>query len=309
MMIEPYQPGKIPVIFIHGLASSPLAWLDAANELEAQPDLYRRFQFWAFNIRPAAGCWNRRRPCAANCGGEGRIRSATPDPALDDMVIVGHSMGGLMAKLQITDSENILWRHLANGPLDAVRTTPEIRDVLARTFFFDPVPSVKRVVFAGTPFQGSSLASRAFGRVFSNLIHFSGPENDEYRQLMQANRDVFSPYLWRKQPTSIDILEPSSPILAALQEMPVNPSVTMHTIIGTGWPRPLREPSDGVVAVSSASSRARRANCTFRPCTWDCTIAPETIVELIRILRLHAEETQAAGVVDDHRTGTAGVRK
>ena len=214
LMLEPYQPGKIPVIFIHGLASSPLAWLDAANELQAQPDLYRHFQFWAFRY-PTGGA-----VLESAAALRDQLRQARKefdpghqDPALENMVLIGHSMGGLVAKLQVTDSEDILWGHIASQPLDAVQTIPEVREVLLRCFFFDPVPYVKRVVFAGTPFQGSSWASRSVGRVFSKLIHFRGPEELAYRQLMRDNRDIFSPYLWRRRPTSIDMLEPSSPIL------------------------------------------------------------------------------------------------
>ncbi len=309
LMLEPYQPGKVPVIFIHGLASSPLAWLDAANELEAQPDLYRRFQFWVFQY-PTGGALLE--SAAALRHQLGAVRDEFDprhqDPALENMILIGHSMGGLMAKFQITDSEDILWRHLASQPLDAVRATPETRDKLACSFFFDPVPSVKRVVFAGTPFQGSSLASRSVGRVFSKLIHFQGPEEFAYRQLMRANRDIFSPYLWRKRPTSIDILEPRSPILEALQEMPVNPSVTMHTIIGTGAIRVLREPSDGVVTVSSAQHPGAVSELHVPALHTELHNAPQTIVELIRILRLHAEEARAADYAEARRTDNTSVR-
>jgi hypothetical protein len=126
---------------------------------------------------------------------------------------------------------------------------------------------------------------------------------------MRNNRDVFSPYLWRKRPTSIDILEPSSPILDALQEMPVNPAVTMHTIVGTGAMRWLREESDGVVAVSSAQQPGTVSELHVPVLHTELHNAPQSIVELIRILRLHAEETQAAGAVEARRSGGASVRK
>ena len=301
-MIEPFQTGKIPVVFIHGLASSPVAWLDAANELLAQPDLYRRFQFWEFQYPTGGGLLE----SVADLRDQLRaVRDEFDprhcDPALDDMVLIGHSMGGLVAKLQITDSENILWRHVANGPLDAVRTTPDVRDRLTRMFFFDPVPSVKRAVFVGTPFQGSSWASRAFGRVFSKLIHFGSQEEAAYVQLIQNNRDVFNPYLWRKQPTSIDILEPRSPILDALNEMPINPSVTMHTIVGTGGLRLLREPSDGVVTVSSAEQPGAVSELQVPATHTELHHAPETINELIRILRLHVDELRATQQIEARR--------
>jgi hypothetical protein len=32
-MIHPYDPNKVPVLFIHGLISSPISWQDLANDL------------------------------------------------------------------------------------------------------------------------------------------------------------------------------------------------------------------------------------------------------------------------------------
>ena len=54
VMIEPYQPGKIPVVFIHGLGSDPLTWADATNSLRANGDIYRCCQLWYFRY-PTGG--------------------------------------------------------------------------------------------------------------------------------------------------------------------------------------------------------------------------------------------------------------
>ena len=54
VIVEPYQRGKIPVVFIHGLYSDPITWVDMANELRAQPDLYAQYQFWVFRY-PTGG--------------------------------------------------------------------------------------------------------------------------------------------------------------------------------------------------------------------------------------------------------------
>lgn len=295
LMLEPYQPGKIPVLFIHGLASSPMTWFNAVNELAAHRDLYERYQFWAYRyptggaiLESAAALREDLYDVREQFDPEHR------DAALDRMVVVAHSLGGLMTKLQITESGDVLWNHIASQPLDAVRATPEVRETLARTFFFEPVPMIQRVVFAGTPFHGSSWATRSIGRVSSTLVHFAGAEEVEYRRVMRANRDVFEPYLWRKRPTSIDMLEPSSPILTALAELPVNPQVTMHTIIGVGAPRLLREPSDGVVTMSSAEHPNTVSELLVPALHMELHNVPETFNELVRILRLHDGESPGA---------------
>src|SRR5262249_61834827 len=47
-LLRPYAPGKIPVVFVHGLASSPVAFLQAINDFQNDPTLSARYQFWMF---------------------------------------------------------------------------------------------------------------------------------------------------------------------------------------------------------------------------------------------------------------------
>ena len=97
-----------------------------------------------------------------------------------------------------------------NGRIEAVRTTPQIREEFQRKLFFDPSPIVKRVVFMATPHRGSSMARRLVGRVASKFVHYSANEEATYSQLMDCNRDIFFEYLWRAKPTAIDLLNPTT---------------------------------------------------------------------------------------------------
>src|SRR5947209_12792357 len=45
MLLRPYEPDKIPVVMVHGLASSPLAWIPMLNELLREPEIQSRYQF------------------------------------------------------------------------------------------------------------------------------------------------------------------------------------------------------------------------------------------------------------------------
>jgi len=47
-MLHPYRPGRIPVVLIHGTASSPARWADLVNELQNDPKLRDRIDFWLF---------------------------------------------------------------------------------------------------------------------------------------------------------------------------------------------------------------------------------------------------------------------
>jgi pimeloyl-ACP methyl ester carboxylesterase len=291
LMVEPYQRGKIPVVFIHGLLSDPMTWVDAANELRAQPDVYQRFQFWGFRyptggalLESAADLREKLLVARELCD------PGHEDPAMDRMILVGHSMGGLVARLQVTYSLDTLWRHAAKQPLEAVRTMPVVRERLRRDFFFDPSPLVTRVVFIGTPHRGSAWSRRVIGRVGSSLVRQSADEDSQYLRPTSDNRDIFYPYLWRSRPTSVDLLEPSSPLLGAMALMPFSQRVRLHSIIGTGGTSLFGEAGDGVVPVSSARLGGVCSELRMPVRHDELHHDSVAMAELMRILREHACE-------------------
>jgi pimeloyl-ACP methyl ester carboxylesterase len=287
-MMEPYQRNKIPVVFIHGLWSDPATWIDMVNELRVHGDLYRRYQFWLFRY-PTGG-----ELLESATELREQLQSARElfdpqhqDAALEQTVLVGHSMGGLVAQLQVTHSADLLWRCASNRPFDAVRAPPEAIWRLQRMFFFAPSPLVKRVVFIGTPHQGAGMSRRAIGRVASSLVQYSSSAKAQYRQLIDNNKDVFKEYLWKSRPTTIDLLEPSNPMLTAMAQMQFDAGVARHSIIGTGGMTLSGQPGDGVVPVSSAR-QAGDCSALFVPTRHDkLHHDAASVAEVMRILRQH----------------------
>ena len=47
--LEPHQHGRMPVILVHGTASSPFRWADMVNDLLEDPAIRERFEFWFFS--------------------------------------------------------------------------------------------------------------------------------------------------------------------------------------------------------------------------------------------------------------------
>ena len=289
---EPYQPGKIPVVLVHGLLSDPFIWVEMVNELRANPGFVDHFQLWLFEYPTGRAFLS----SAAGLRGQLSLARRTFDPHHQDsnlcnMVLVGHSMGGLVSKLQITSSGDRLWRSVANRPLSEVVTSEANRRQLAAAFYFDPSPCVSRVVFIGTPHRGSAYANRLIGKIGSSLVNLSDEREQDHENLIRGNPGVFSDEVSRRIPTSIDLLEPKSRLLQAIDGLPVRCRVRMHSVIGNHCRTLLRGRSDGVVLVASARE-TRAISERFVDATHAKTKShPESIQEVLSILQHHLAES------------------
>ena len=297
LFLEPYQPGKIPVVLVHGLISSPRTWLDMANDLLATPGFEQQYQIWAFRYPTGraflGSAAHLRRDLQAVLA---TVDPSGVDPAMRQMVLVGHSMGGLIAKLQVVASGDVLWNTVASQPLAGIKADDEMRTILAEAFYFEPLPFVRRVVFIATPHGGSSWAARPVGRVSASLVRHDSQDSRRFRQLIADNPEVFSDWLERRFPTSIDLLNRRNDLLQAIYRLPIQPPVHAHSVIGTGKPMCVAGPADGIVPVTSA--RLPDAESEFyveATHTW-IHRHPETVAEVVRILRQHAAECGLARV-------------
>lgn len=302
LMIEPYQCGKIPIVFVHGLASDPTTWLTQIHALRTQPWFRERYQAWAFRYPTGmpflGGAAQLRRELQAAVA---LSPGAAEDPAVQQMVLVGHSMGGLVSKLQVAESGTDLWDSAANRPLDAIHADTADRERLREVFFFAPLPFVRKVVFIGTPHRGSSMASRAVGRVSSWSAHMTAQTDERHRRLVADNPDVFAPWIKRKVPTSVDLLEPDHPLLCAVEKLPVSPAVELHSIIGVADTTGSDAPGDGVVSLASARYSGTASEKHVSETHRDLLQAATTSMELERIL-----ERQLRDLGIDPNPPTAG---
>ena len=295
IMLEPYQPGKIPVIFTHGLLSGPLTWSGLINELRASDWFNQRYQVWVFGYstgRPFLhAAADMRRECQEAFTS---LTRDAPDPALGRAVLIGHSMGGLLTKLQISHSDETLWKSFANRPLESLRTDHVAHQYLTNAFFFQPLPFVERAVFIGTPHGGSPIAEEWIGRFAARLVSRSNDLVDEYKTFMEKNRDVVDPFFVGHIPTSVEMLKPEDPVLQAMRRLRVEPRVRMHSVIGTGQTMLVGGPADGVVPVDSARHPGVDSELQVPATHRQLQSHPETVQEVLRILMLHLEESPEA---------------
>lgn len=293
VIMEPHRPGRIPVVFVHGTASSPGRWADMVNDLLDDDRIRSHYQFYFFTYdsgNPIAYSAYKLRKALSEA-----VEQFDPeqkDPCIRDMVVIGHSQGGLLTKMTAIDSGDALWSGVSKLPFDQLRMPAASRQLLQEGLFVKPLPEVKRVVFVATPHQGSYLASSDYlRRLMAKLI--STP-----RELTQATADLVGatdPSMriasMQRLPTSIDNMSPGQPFIKALATIPIAPGVKAHSIIPVDGVGPPDDLTDGVVAYSSAHIEGVESEYIVQPCTHSTQSNPETVAEVRRILLLHLQES------------------
>jgi pimeloyl-ACP methyl ester carboxylesterase len=291
-MLEPRQPGRIPVVFIHGLASDEGTWYDMINELRAWPVFQRQFEPWVFHyptgasFLQSASALRRRLTDAVT-----RLDPTAADASLRNLVLVGHSMGGLHAKLQVVAPGTAIWDAISTRPFAEIRLRPEIKEQMRGNFFFEPRPFVKRVVCIATPHRGSSLAVRGVGKLASLTVRRPPETQTVYAEAQRLNPGMFTADFAGRPPTTIDILRPDSSILQALERLRPACWVSVHSIVGDAHVSLLGGRDDGVVPVESAHTAGAVSEIAVPAMHTQVHHHPRTIEELERILVQHLHET------------------
>jgi pimeloyl-ACP methyl ester carboxylesterase len=300
-MLAPYQPGKIPVVLVHGLLSSPLTWAPVMNDLQADPSLSERFQFWYYYYPTGA-------PYLASAAELRRdlellraeVDPRHEDPALDDMVFVGHSMGGLISKLMTVDSGDDFWHLVSEEPIDKLNLQKAARVDLEQTFYFQRESCVKRCIFIGTPHHGSKLSPSPLGRLAVHLVSMPHDLMTASQDLIKDNPNLGTLLRTRPLPTSVDLLAPNAPALVLMSARPRPERVHYHTIAGvistatTNVERWIagdsRDPGDGVVPYKSAHIDNADSELLVPADHFHVHHHPTAIQEVRRILLEHYQD-------------------
>jgi pimeloyl-ACP methyl ester carboxylesterase len=286
-MLHPYHPNLIPVVFVHGTASSPARWAEMANELLGDRAIASHYQLWFF-------IYNSGNPIVLSAM---RLREslqavrkdvdpAGKDPALNQMVVIGHSQGGLLTKMMVVDSGHRFWDNVTSVPFDQAGLDPETRDLASRAMFFKPQPFVARVIFIATPHRGSYMASNPivkFGNKFINLPGGLAKSAVALGKLRETSM-MGTPFT---MPTALDNMDASNPFIKALSATPIAPGVQVHSIIPVKGDGPVEEGNDGVVEYKSAHIDGVESELVVRS-GHSTQATPQTIEEVRRILYEHA---------------------
>ena len=294
-MMEPYDPKKIPVVMVHGLWSSPVTWMNMFNDLRGHKWIRDHYQFWFYMYPTGQPFWLSAHDMREDLAQLRRdVDPGNTSDALQQMILVGHSMGGLVSKMQVVDSRDDFWSIVSDEQIDSLNANAAIKEHLNDVFYFDSNPGISRLITIATPHHGSRYANNAT-RWLSHKI-FTVPKIMEttYSEFVQSNKSVLRNTRHLTIPTSIDSLAPDSPFIAQLLEAPTK--VRQHNVIGvvsktafTGGQKAVG--GDGVVSRENARLENAESEVVVNEEHMRVHQHPKTILEVKRILVENLVET------------------
>ena len=287
--VTPYDPEKIPVVFVHGLVSSPDAFKNIINELAPEPWFRERYQIWLYNY-PTGNPWtlsamNFREKMREACD---YARSKGHDRNLNRMVVVAHSMGGLITRSSVTAPGKVMYDGIFTKPIDTFGVSSVTKELISKTLLYQPITEPKRVVFLAVPHKGSPMATYGPAVWISKLIRLPKTLTiDLLDTTVLAAGDVLkgqdpTDHL----PTSINSLSPNNRSTRALAMLPLPKHITFHSVIGDRGKGNTPESSDGVVPYWSSHVTPVTSE-KIVPSNHSVPDNDEAAEELKRILKLH----------------------
>jgi pimeloyl-ACP methyl ester carboxylesterase len=292
---QPYRPGRIPVVFVHGTASSPGRWADMLNVLSNAPNLADRYQYWFFfyeTENPIPYSAMRLRESLVET-----VHQLDPegkDRALQQMVVIGHSQGGLLTKMTAIDSGSQLWDSFSRVPIDQMKVNSQTRSLLQRALFIKPLPFVREVIYISTPHRGAYAAGLSIAHWVAKFARLPQTLVGSMGDVLTGNAAAV-----RLDPSHPKIgavygMTPGSRLVTALAPIPLAPGVTAHSIIPVKGDLPPDDQDDGVVKYQSAHIDGVASELVVPHSGHSVQGNPIAIEEVRRILLEHADKVCAA---------------
>jgi pimeloyl-ACP methyl ester carboxylesterase len=294
-LLDPYDPKKIPILMVHGLQSTPVAFATLVNALRSDPEIRGNYQIWQFYY--ASGT-----PVLAN-GAELRDSLAETahkvdpkdrDAATKRIVVLGHSMGGVISHTLVSSSQSRVWASVFRVPPAQLKGDPEAVRELVHVLYFRRNPRVARVVFMAAPHRGSSVADSFVGMLGNLLTRVPPLPERGLSQLARANPNAMRPeaaaFFEGGRFSAVRTLSPRSTALIAVSELPIE--VPYHSVIGQLHPGPKERGSDGVVPYRSSHLPGAQSELIVRS-GHGVIDNPDAIREFIRILHLEQRPKKA----------------
>ncbi len=292
--LQPYDPKKTVVLVIHGLMDSPSTWTPMINELRMDPVIRKNFQFWFFSYPsgypyPYSAALLRKEMDAALS----RFHVKKP------IIVIGHSMGGCITRLLLTDPGERIWRDIFRRSPQETPLSQKNRALLEESLLFSSRPEIGRAFFLASPLQGAEMAKSPLGRIGSMVVHtprfLQGAGQEALKLISFQSNDL----KLQRTPNSIDTLAPNNRFVRSVSQIPLRKNTPYHVIAGDrgkGGNRDHTKPqmSDGIVPFWSAYLPGAQSEKII-PSTHTIQQHPEGIQEVAKILNEHAKSSQPPG--------------
>lgn len=285
--LQPYDPKKIPVICVHGLMDTPATWTPLINTLRADPAIRANYQFWFYSY-PSGYPY----PYSAAIFRKQLDDIKKQYPGHKDAVMIGHSMGGCISRLMITDSGDQIWREIFNQSPEETKLSLETRSLFSDSLIFKKREDVGRVIFIAAPLRGSRIASRGLARFASSLVKSPVSLLKAGSEALQSVASSGNGLNLKRIPNSIDTMSPKNRFVQAINKVEPAKDIPYHVIVGDrgkgGNPdetKPVK--GDGFVPYWSSRMDGAESELTV-PSNHSAHQNPQAIQEVNRILKLHA---------------------
>jgi len=281
-MLHPHLRGRMPLVLVHGTASSPARWAELVNELENDRRFWQNYEIWLFMYNtgnPIAYSALLLRDALTELVSE--LDPAGTDAGLKNVVVMGHSQGGLLTRMSVTDSGMALWAFSVSP--EELDVSAETRDLLTRALIIKPLPFVKEVIFVATPHRGSYQALGILGNLASWLVNMPGRFAKLSFDILTLQKQGIFLGPFSGIPTSITNMNPNNRFIQSLSAIPIADGVVAHSIIAVEGDGPPEKGDDGVVKYTSAHIDGVASEKVVRS-SHSTQGHPDTIQEIKRIL-------------------------
>lgn len=294
-LLEPYQPEKRVIILLHGLASSPEAWVNLTNDIFGDPVLRRRYQVWQVFYPTNMPMLESRLKIQQLI--ENTYQQVDPKKqhaASQHSVLIGHSMGGVIGRMLLspTDLSVTAFTQFSAKERNRLLQIPELKNY----FQLSPVPQIRRAVFISAPFRGTEYADRWFTLALRKIIQLPVSFLQTIEQVLERAR--IDPAL-KQRLTEAGLLDfqngaselsQKSRFMQMTANLQIASGLPYHSIMGQIDPATrIIDSSDGIVPYHSSHLAGARSERLIQG-GHSIQSDPAAVLELRQILRLHLSE-------------------
>jgi pimeloyl-ACP methyl ester carboxylesterase len=279
--LQQFDPARTPVIFVHGLQETGASWAPMIDTLRNDPWIRGHYQFWFFSY-PSGYPY----PYSAALFRQDLDGIDRTFPNHKRVVLIGHSMGGMICRLMITDAGDKIWRDFFATPPAKTPLAPDTRKLLEEALVFNHRRDVKRVIFISTPHRGSKIASGWIGRIGAALVRTPRSFTSIYTSTKPLLIADPAARPLNRMPNSVDTLEPNDRFVEAVNKLPITPTIPYHSIMGDRGRGNTPNSSDGIVPYWSSHLEGAQSELVVHS-DHGAQYNPDAIREVERILRVN----------------------